>query len=36
VAAVLTRKLPATCRRLAVIVTGGNVDREVMLRLLGV
>ena len=34
VAAVMRRKLPQKANRLAVVITGGNVDRDVMLRLL--
>ena len=34
VAAVMKRKLPVAAKRLAVVVTGGDVDRDVMLRLL--
>lgn len=35
VAAVLTGKVPGHPRRMAVVITGGNVDRSVMLQLLG-
>src|SRR5712692_4235819 len=33
-AAVLTRKIPSDCRRVGVVLSGGNVDRDVLGRLL--